>query len=529
MDKGGGGTGRPYSPDLHPIERAFAKIKHWMRIAQRQTLEDTWRHIGDSCPNYQPRQCSNYLANARLLPSYRQTLWYIAIIIRGAGLSGLIEDIYKTTTHGSLRMTDKDRNELESPAADLGSTMPTESISIPDETLKKWQTIADTMAEIVGVPAGLIMRVVADDITVLVSSRTPGNPYRVGDAEHFLGSGLFCETVITQRSHLAVRDALADPRWRNNPDTQSGMLSYLGFPILWPNNEPFGTICVLDSQENNYSDAYRRLVEQLRDLVQLHLAQVYADVARHRRNQEALRLSEERFATAFRLAPVPMAIAALEGFLLLAVNDAFLAATGYDADEAIGRDATQLWLFNSSSERNQITQKLEGSVLVRNLEMQLRAKDGRLIDCLTTADTITLNGQRCVLSVFQDITERKRTETDLIAAIEAVMRDTSWFNTSVMEKLAQIRRSPDVAARRAVLSELTPRELEVLGLLSEGKANETISKILGLSRNTVRNHLATIYDKLDVHRRSEAIIWARERGVLRYSPPKKRGKPRRSR
>lgn len=298
------------------------------------------------------------------------------------------------------------------------------------------------------------------------------------------------------------------------------MLSYLGFPILWPNNEPFGTICVLDSQENNYSDAYRRLVEQLRDLVQLHLAQVYADVARHRRNQEALRLSEERFATAFRLAPVPMAIAALEGFLLLAVNDAFLAATGYDADEAIGRDATQLWLFNSSSERNQITQKLEGSVLVRNLEMQLRAKDGRLIDCLTTADTITLNGQRCVLSVFQDITERKRTETDLIAAIEAVMRDTSWFNTSVMEKLAQIRRSPDVAARRAVLSELTPRELEVLGLLSEGKANETISKILGLSRNTVRNHLATIYDKLDVHRRSEAIIWARERGVLRYSPPK---------
>lgn len=33
----------PYSPDLNPIEQAFAKIKHWMRQAQKRTIEDTWR------------------------------------------------------------------------------------------------------------------------------------------------------------------------------------------------------------------------------------------------------------------------------------------------------------------------------------------------------------------------------------------------------------------------------------------------------------------------------------------------------
>jgi transposase len=37
----------PYSPDLNPIEQAFAKIKHWMRIAQKRTIGDTWRYIGD--------------------------------------------------------------------------------------------------------------------------------------------------------------------------------------------------------------------------------------------------------------------------------------------------------------------------------------------------------------------------------------------------------------------------------------------------------------------------------------------------
>ncbi|BBU64151.1 hypothetical protein MSC49_40860 (plasmid) [Methylosinus sp. C49] len=36
----------PYSPDLNPIEQAFTKIKHWMRQAQKRTIDDTWRHIG---------------------------------------------------------------------------------------------------------------------------------------------------------------------------------------------------------------------------------------------------------------------------------------------------------------------------------------------------------------------------------------------------------------------------------------------------------------------------------------------------
>lgn len=44
----------PYSPDLNPIEQAFAKIKHWMRQAQKRTLEDTWRHIG-LVPRSRPR------------------------------------------------------------------------------------------------------------------------------------------------------------------------------------------------------------------------------------------------------------------------------------------------------------------------------------------------------------------------------------------------------------------------------------------------------------------------------------------
>jgi transposase len=54
----------PYSPDLNPIEQTFAKIKHWMRCAQKRTVTDTWRHIGRLVENILPKECANYFANA---------------------------------------------------------------------------------------------------------------------------------------------------------------------------------------------------------------------------------------------------------------------------------------------------------------------------------------------------------------------------------------------------------------------------------------------------------------------------------
>ncbi|MEM9289502.1 MAG: IS630 family transposase [Pseudomonadota bacterium] len=53
-----------YSPDLNPIEQAFSKIKHWMRFAQKRTIEDTWRHVGKVTKAFGPEECANYFRNA---------------------------------------------------------------------------------------------------------------------------------------------------------------------------------------------------------------------------------------------------------------------------------------------------------------------------------------------------------------------------------------------------------------------------------------------------------------------------------
>jgi len=54
----------PYSPDLNPIDQAFAKVKHWMRIAQKRTIDDVWRHIGTLVASINANECNNYFANA---------------------------------------------------------------------------------------------------------------------------------------------------------------------------------------------------------------------------------------------------------------------------------------------------------------------------------------------------------------------------------------------------------------------------------------------------------------------------------
>jgi len=54
----------PYSPDLNPIEQVFAKIKHWMRIAKKRTIDDACDHIGHLVRSVMSDECSNYFVNA---------------------------------------------------------------------------------------------------------------------------------------------------------------------------------------------------------------------------------------------------------------------------------------------------------------------------------------------------------------------------------------------------------------------------------------------------------------------------------
>ena len=142
--------------------------------------------------------------------------------------------------------------------------------------------------------------------------------------------------------------------------------------------------------------------------------------------------------------------------------------------------------------------------------MRLKQRDGDLADCLVSAERVEINDEQCVVWALQDVTERRRSEAQLVEAIESVMADTSWFSRSIVERLATLKQGS--AAPTTELLELSERERQILGLICNGQSDAEMGETLHLSKNTIRNHVASLYAKIGVNRRAAAVIWARERG-----------------
>lgn len=240
----------------------------------------------------------------------------------------------------------------------------------------------------------------------------------------------------------------------------------------------------------------------------------FVDMEPRHRAEVALRQSEERFAKAFRLTPVPILICSADEQQVIDVNQAFLETLAYDSEDMLGKTVTQLDFIDDSGARTRLLAALEKNGRVDRVDVRVRKKDAELLECALSADTVNIQDMPCYLLVLMDITERKRTELELVAAIEEVMKDASWFSRTLIEKLANVKKVNSPQLPSVSFTDLTARERDVLGLICEGLADKEIAARLKLAPNTVRNHVATVYSKLDVHSRSEAIVWARERGLF---------------
>jgi PAS domain S-box-containing protein len=238
----------------------------------------------------------------------------------------------------------------------------------------------------------------------------------------------------------------------------------------------------------------------------------FADLEPRRRAEAALRASETHFATLFQMAPVAMVLTSPDSHRTIDVNQAFVRLTGRSSAGSIGRVAGDPELWADPEQREEVQRELDRSGGVRNCDARLIHANGGSVDCLLAAERMEIRGERCTLWLYQDISARRHSELELADAIEAVMKDASWFSSSVLDKLANLR-NPRTSAAPKGPADLSPREREVLRLICEGRSDKAIAQQLSLSGNTVRNHVASIYGKIGVNRRAAAVVWARERGL----------------
>ncbi|WP_017303481.1 ATP-binding protein [Spirulina subsalsa] len=127
----------------------------------------------------------------------------------------------------------------------------------------------------------------------------------------------------------------------------------------------------------------------------------------------ALRNSEEKFSKAFCSSPSAIGISTLKDGLLLEVNDSYVKMTGYEREEILGKNPTDLDLWVNIQDRDWIIKQLDQEGMVRNYETTYRTKSGEIRTALVSAELIDLNGEVCVLATSNDITERKQVEANL--------------------------------------------------------------------------------------------------------------------
>jgi DNA-binding NarL/FixJ family response regulator len=104
--------------------------------------------------------------------------------------------------------------------------------------------------------------------------------------------------------------------------------------------------------------------------------------------------------------------------------------------------------------------------------------------------------------------------TKLISSLKSVQRGESALSRTMtlrlMEELARSKAAP-----QAVEPTLTRREMEVLRELATGCSNQEIAERLFISENTVKYHVHSILEKLNLSDRRDAALYARERGLLK--------------
>ncbi|MGA2404781.1 MAG: PAS domain S-box protein, partial [Syntrophobacteraceae bacterium] len=161
-------------------------------------------------------------------------------------------------------------------------------------------------------------------------------------------------------------------------------------------------------------------IESIRDITERKLA------------EDALRESEERFSRFFRTSPVGTSISRLSDGQYADINDTFLRLFGCTREEVIGRNPLELGMWANPEDRARVVEILQEQGRIEDFETQFRRKSGEIRDVSISGEVIELAGQKYILGLTHDITERKR------AKEEKEKLEAQLFQAQKMESVGRL-------------------------------------------------------------------------------------------
>jgi PAS domain S-box-containing protein len=224
----------------------------------------------------------------------------------------------------------------------------------------------------------------------------------------------------------------------------------------------------------------------------LHYEGAMEDISERKRIEEELQNSEDKFNRAFHSSPVLTAISTIEDGRFLDVNETFLRTLLFSREEVINKTFLELGIFANPLQR-QVIRKMAGKEgYVRNIDVQVVAKDGHIIDALFSVEPLTINNEQCWLAVLVDVTEQKKKEEENLRLerqlrqaqkMEAIGTLAGGIAHDFNNILGAISGFTELTLEHVPANSKAKKNLKRI-LASSQRAVDLVSQILAFSRQT---------------------------------------------
>jgi two-component system, LuxR family, sensor kinase FixL len=184
------------------------------------------------------------------------------------------------------------------------------------------------------------------------------------------------------------------------------LLSVMVFAAIWGVVHGYGPFSTTSPAGSALS------VQLFLIVVSIPLLLLAAVIEEGGQTEAALRTSEERFARAFRSSPTAMIITRQADGLIIDVNDRWQALFGFTRAEWLGRTVVELGFFPNEEERAKLVERVRAEGRIRDVELDLHAKSGAILQTIVSSEHTEMNGEPCCISVIRDVTEERRIERE---------------------------------------------------------------------------------------------------------------------
>jgi PAS domain S-box-containing protein/diguanylate cyclase (GGDEF)-like protein len=262
-----------------------------------------------------------------------------------------------------------------------------------------------------------------------------------------------------------------------------------------------------------YSEVLIRKLEKKTLQLEHNNRVLQQEIMEHKQVEKTLRESEELFAKAFRSSPMAISISRLADGRLIDVNDAFLKMFGFKREEVIGRTSLELKMWFDPQDRARLADELRTKGGFRDREFRYPMKSGQQGWTQSSAELIELNGEPCVISLFNDITDRRRVEETLRESEERYRNLATHAPIGIYhaDNLGRITYS-------------NPRILEITGLTQEEACGDGWASIIypddheRVFKNwkEITKRGENYYDEYRILHKDSSVRWVIDTGIPEF-------------